>query len=299
MVISFNTAKVTGGGGYTPILQQKKVTITENGLDVIIPDSGYDGLSTVYVQTKVEGGTGGENTGVDYSVIGYDKELTQSVNDNINAKIAYSQDIYDNWDDSITSMRNQYKGNTDIVYFPAVNTSNVTTMYSAFSGCTSLEYLPDLDTSNVKKYEYFVYNCYNLKRIPKISLKHIPEQPFNDAMKAGYQMLFNNQKVTYFGGFVDCEHITSWYKSVECIFDSLPALETVGEMGIIKSTISLRKCTKLTVESLMVFINSLYDFVGNGETTTNKYLYVGADNLAKLSDEQIAIATVKGWSISE
>lgn len=55
MVISFNTGKVeTTGGSGTGLLQQKKVTITENGLDVVVPDAGYDGLSTVYVKTDVK-----------------------------------------------------------------------------------------------------------------------------------------------------------------------------------------------------------------------------------------------------
>lgn len=54
MVISFNTGKVETTGGGTGLLQQKKVTITENGLDVVIPDAGYDGLSTVYVKTDVK-----------------------------------------------------------------------------------------------------------------------------------------------------------------------------------------------------------------------------------------------------
>ena len=53
MIISFNTGKVETKGGSAGLLQQKKVTVTENGLDVIVPDAGYDGLSTVYVQTKV------------------------------------------------------------------------------------------------------------------------------------------------------------------------------------------------------------------------------------------------------
>ena len=64
MIISFNTGKINTGGKEVA-LQQKKVTVTSNGLDVIIPDAGYDGLSTVYVQTKVDGG--GSGGGVELS----------------------------------------------------------------------------------------------------------------------------------------------------------------------------------------------------------------------------------------
>ena len=52
MIISFNTGKIEtkGGGGN---LQQKRIEVTENGLDVVVPDAGYDGLSTVYIKTEI------------------------------------------------------------------------------------------------------------------------------------------------------------------------------------------------------------------------------------------------------
>jgi hypothetical protein len=59
MIISFNTGKINtnNSGG---LLQQKRVEVTENGLDVVVPDAGYDGLSTVYIKTNVEGGGGSD-----------------------------------------------------------------------------------------------------------------------------------------------------------------------------------------------------------------------------------------------
>lgn len=44
------------GGGSTPTLQNKSVTITENGITNVTADSGYDGLSRVEVTTNVSGG---------------------------------------------------------------------------------------------------------------------------------------------------------------------------------------------------------------------------------------------------
>lgn len=46
----------SGGGSGPARLQSKDVTITENTLTNINPDTGYDGLSSVNVTTNVEGG---------------------------------------------------------------------------------------------------------------------------------------------------------------------------------------------------------------------------------------------------
>ena len=64
-----------------------------------------------------------------------------------------------------------------------------------------------------------------------------------------------------------------------------------------KDGYGLNKCPNLTVDSLMNVINNVYDFVGNGETTT-RTLQIGTTNLDKLTDEQKAVATNKGWSLT-
>jgi len=45
------------GGGSTPTLQSKSVTITENGTTNVTADEGYDGLSNVGITTNVGGAT--------------------------------------------------------------------------------------------------------------------------------------------------------------------------------------------------------------------------------------------------
>lgn len=54
-VVSYLLGKQAGGGS-TPTLQNKSVTITENGTINVTADAGYDGLSKVEVTTNVSGG---------------------------------------------------------------------------------------------------------------------------------------------------------------------------------------------------------------------------------------------------
>lgn len=65
----------------------------------------------------------------------------------------------------------------------------------------------------------------------------------------------------------------------------------------------LTSSNELTHESLMDIINNLYDLnltykaLGSSTTYTQK-LQIGSTNLAKLTAEEIAVATKKGWTVS-
>jgi hypothetical protein len=295
MIISFNTGKINtnNSGG---LLQQKRVEVTGNGLDVVVPDAGYDGLSTVYIKTDVGDGSSSYK---DFSVIGYDVETSIMLNNEIDDDIAYSKSLYDAWNPENTSAYQLYQGDTKLVYAPAIGTSKVTSMYGMLSGCTNLEYMPEYDTTNVADYEYFCADCNKLKRVPKLSMKHLPKEPFVDMLYKGYKMFYNCSSIVTMGGFVDCEHII-WGSNSYQPFSKKYALENILEMGTIKYSIMLNNSSKLTVDSLMVVINALYDFIGKGESIGERSgkLTLGSTNLAKLTDEQKAIATAKGWTLA-
>ena len=67
--------------------------------------------------------------------------------------------------------------------------------------------------------------------------------------------------------------------------------------------INLGSANKLTHDSLMNVINNLYDLnitynVAGGGTLYTQKLNLGSTNMAKLTAEEIAIATAKGWTVN-
>lgn len=85
-------------------------------------------------------------------------------------------------------------------------------------------------------------------------------------------------------------------QNMQIAFHNTTALENItieGKIGY--SGLALDTAPKLTYESLMSFINALYDFSSIGGTHTATF---GATNLAKLTDAEKAIATQKGWTLA-
>lgn len=366
MIISFNTGKIEtkGGGGN---LQQKKVTVTENGLDVIVPDAGYDGLSTVYIKTNVEGGGGSFK---DFSVIGYDDETTTMLNNEIDDDIAYSKSLYDAWNPENTSVQNLYKNDTKLVYAPAIDVSNVTNANAMLSYCTTLRYVPkynfnsleravelfsnctalvslDLTTWNMSKLkesqrlfqgcnrletldvtgwdlsnftgstDSWFYGCSKLAEIKGIENWFLPNLTSLyylfysctsltslDLSSWGINSVKNLNQTFYGCNKLVTLDLSSWnlvnVTSISQVFYNCSSLTNLNFGYDIKYSFSLSSSTKLTVESILSVLNGLYDFTGKGENPSSSQgkLTLGSTNLAKLSDEQKAIATGKGWVLN-
>ena len=79
-------------------------------------------------------------------------------------------------------------------------------------------------------------------------------------------------------------------------FNDATYLTNLTMSGIIYTGgFDVSKCTLLTHDSLMSIINCLKDISGTGTTKT---CTLGATNLAKLTDEEKAIATQRGWTLA-
>ena len=162
---------------------------------------------------------------------------------------------------SVTNMEWMFMDCALLTTVPLFNTSNVTNMSNMFKFCTNLTTIPQFNTSNVTDVTYLFYNC--------PSLESIPELDFGNVGMASLLLGRSN----------------------------LPNLTTIGGFKNIKVGFDIQKAPNLTVQSLMNIINDLYDFIGNGESISSQ-LRMGETNLAKLTPEQIAVATNKGWQLS-
>ena len=162
------------------------------------------------------------------------------------------------------------------------NTSNVTNMNSLVRGCSALTQL-DLstwDTSNVTNMSFMFRNCTKLTQLDLSS--------FNTSNVTSMQNMFytcskltqldvsnfDTSKVTNMSDFIANASVLQNF--ISC---AIPV--SFGASG-----------TALTHDSLMSIINNL------ATVTTTQTLTLGSTNLAKLSSEEKAIATNKGWTLA-
>ena len=157
--------------------------------------------------------------------------------------VDYAKQIKDNWDASVTNRSNTFSGDTQLMFFPLVDTSNVTNMNSMFSTCTKLQYVPPLitskvtyvnnmfnncrsltsldlssfDTSNVTNMNYMFSQCYNLTSIEfsnSFNTSNVTSMSGMFSYCSGLTLLdlssFDTSKVTYMSQmFYQCYSLTS------------------------------------------------------------------------------------------
>ena len=168
-----------------------------------------------------------------------------------------------------TDTSGMFNGCTALRIIPQIDTSNVTNMSGMFTSCKSLETIPQLDTSKVFSYSTVFNGCSNLTKLPSLNL----------GSAINVTDLFKEcSKLTDVGGLMD--------------FGKTVTASTAANNSYY--TLTLTQCKELTHDSLLNIINGLYDISGKA---TQKIL-LGTDNKAKLTAEEIAIATNKGWTVS-
>lgn len=217
---------------------------------------------------------------VDLAKIGYTE---QDINDfvlDINDSIEYSKTLYDAWDASRINATSLYQNNTNLVYAPHIDTSNVTNMVNMYYRCTNLRYAPLLDTSNVVYMQNMYYSCSNIKIIPQHNTSNVTNvaQMFQAASIVTIPLLDFSNVINASNFLTNCGYV-----------------KNLGGFKNIKISFNLSSCTLLTHDSLMNVINNLYDLTANG--LNGQTLTIGSTNMAKLTADEIAIATNKGWTI--
>lgn len=149
--------------------------------------------------------------------------------------------------------------------------------YRMFYLNTNVIQAPSLDTSNVINFEEMFCSCQKMVSTPLYDM--------GKAQKIG-RMFTGCYELTNVGGFKD-----------------LGKGFNVKYQNDSDALLYLGTSPKLTHESLMNIINNLYDLnitydVANGGTLYRQGLQIGSTNLAKLTADEIAIATNKGWNVT-
>ncbi len=164
-----------------------------------------------------------------------------------------------------------------LIKAPLFDTSSVATMKYMFSSCTQLTDVPEYDTKKVYSMERTFFGCSDLVTIPK----------------------FDTSKVTNMKGmFYSCSKLAavpaidaSLVSDMTDMFRYCSSLEEIHMTGM-KVSFDISASTKFTREALAEILSNL------AAVTSTKTLTMGSANLAKLSDDDKAVATGKGWTLA-
>lgn len=262
----------------------KKMDVTFEQLK-ITPEGGYDhgyenGYREGFMNGHAEGKTDGYTEG---KTDGYSEGYVEG------AKSEYDN-FWDNYQGNgqRTVWKNAFYGDywNDKTFKPKHNINVVNGNYM-FSESDITDLVAILEDCNVtmsfrycNNYNY-IAQASRITRLPNIDMN-------NTARNVG--SAFSSAGLLTSLSFSNVHENTEWNRT----FEGCSSLTDLTFGGVIGKNISLQWSNKLTHDSLMSLINALKDYSG---TTTNPTVTIGTTNLAKLTEEEIAIAENKGWSI--
>lgn len=192
--------------------------------------------------------------------------------------------------ENLTDMSNFFANCEKMIYVPLLDTNNAHTMASMFSFCLSIEKIPNFDTSNVTNMHSMFSNCQMLKEIPNFDTSYVEnvESMFVNCSRLEKIPLLDFGKVYNIRNFF--------------YFTNVDRLTDLGGFKNLKvdwnDNNGLARCKNLTHESIMNVITNLWDFRGNGDNDTTKILQLNTKSMALLSDDDKALATSKGWTLT-
>ena len=208
---------------------------------------------------------------------------------------------------NVTDMYSMFDGCDSLTTIPQLNTSKVTNMYSMFAGCDSLTSIPLLDTRSVTNMSYMFRMCTSLTTIPLLDTHNVTDMSymFNGCSSLTTIPQLNTHSVTNMKSMFDgCNALTSVSRldatsltTASNMFgynwNRLNKFTDFGGLTGLKIDFDLSPCTALTKESLLNVFNEAADVTASPKTLT-----LGETNLNKLTAEEKAIATNKGWTLA-
>ena len=219
---------------------------------------------------------------------------------------------------NVSNMSNMFCGCNSLASAPLLNTSNVINMRDMFRVCSSFIEIPALDTGKVVDMSGMFAYCSSLKKIPLLDTKSCKNmnEIFRECLSITEIPELNTGNVTDMDNmFWGCTSLAivpmldaSKTRSIYSTFSNCSSLITLGGLKNLgmgydtgwdansdNLTLNLSDSPLLTHDSLMNVINNLYDIKSKGVKTQT--LQLGDTNKAKLTAEEIAIATNKGWNV--
>ena len=300
----------TGGGGETV-----ELSVTQNG--TYVPDEGttYSKVSVNVPQTVASGTVKAlldatkscqylfynyTGTSVDGIISYADTSNVSDMGNMFNyCRSLTSVPLLDT--SNVHNMNNMFNNCSSLTAIPQFNTSNVTSMSYAFNNCSSLTTIPQLDTSNVNNMGNLFSGCKKLTSIPQLNTSKVTNMPsmFNYCSSLTTIPLLDTSSTQNMANmFERCSSLTavpqldvSKVYNLNNMFNNCSSLKSILMTGM-KANFNISASTKFEESDLVTILNNLATLTGNTMTLT-----MGATNLAKLTDEEKAIATNKGWTL--
>lgn len=214
--------------------------------------------------TEITNLPSGGGSSRDWTQIGYSSE-PQIISDDF----AYSKQIYDNWDSSVTNLISKYLDNKFLTYMPLVNTSNATSMNSMFKECESLKVVPLLITTSVTDMNSIFYNCRSLSEVPQLDTQNVTSMA---------SMFYGCERLTSVP-FLNSQNVTS----MNGMFTGCYNIETVPQFNTSKVT-SMKNmfynCTN--IKNIPLFDTSLVKDMTGYVSSTSKLTDTSLDNILQM-----------------
>lgn len=296
--------------GKTVTLQDKE--IDKNG--IYEADSEYDGLGKINVDIQPSLGTkivnkDGTYKAIDDGLDGYSEfsvETGGSITDYF-------------YDGKIQLPYSALKINMFLKAIPQLDVSGTSNLSGLFQNCSNLRTIPQVDISNATNTSYLCYGCRELIRMPELDFSKT--STMQCVLQYCYQLheiadINAKNATTYYAFAQACNNLrkvglldmSSTIGLTYC-FDGCSQLRDLAgfkNIGKAYSTSSaentstyrldLHASQYITHDSLINVMNNLYDIKSAGVKA--QQLILGSYNTKKLTEEEIAIATSKGWSVS-
>ena len=268
--------------GYNQITVKSKTVLLQdknaNKNGEYVADEGYDGLGKVTVETA----------GVDINDYFYTEKGYSSMTSRI--KKIPALDTSD-----MKDMTNMFLNFFNLLEVPKMDTSNVTNMAGMFTYCSKLKAIKDLDTRNVTDMSSMFYQCSDLEEINYMNTSKVTTMR---------EFAYNCRKLKKVSSLdlKTCKNVGSMLsycynlEEAEGFLNLGKAYSTDMAENYSNYTLDLRDCRLLTHDSLLNIINNLYNIKKMGCKTQK--LWLGSINLEKLTADEIALATNKGWNVT-